>query len=253
MSPSSSRLSRGVPWLRSWAWWCLGVSSLAGVLALCVAMLSVARLLLSEVSWLPPDTVWVPNPLPLHGQLPRFELRDVDGALFGTRQLRGRAYVLQFLPDEGPSGNQHLVTRLSSVERGLVAERMAFRFVVVARPSFTRDEGLARVEGEAGRSGPASWHVLAADTSWEAEVQSMLRAGGLVEGGSSERRSTLLVDQAGGLRGVYDLTESPRAVEALVADARQVFESGPVPALAGLPLDHPHVLGVGCAGERGRY
>ncbi|NTX17224.1 hypothetical protein HUA76_41260 [Myxococcus sp. CA056] len=253
MSPSSSRPSRGATRLRSWAWWCLGVSSLAVLLSLCVAMLSVARLVLSEESWLPADTEWVPNPVPLHGQLPRFELRDMDGALFGTRQLRGRAYVLQFLPEERASSHQHLVTRLSRVERGLEAERIPFRFVVVARPSFARVEGLARVEGEAGGSDRTSWHVLAADTSWEAEVLAMLSAGALVKGDSSQRWSTLLVDQAGGLRGVYDLTESPRVVEALVADARQVSESGPVPALAGLPMDHPHVLGVGCVGERGRY
>ncbi|NVJ25207.1 hypothetical protein HUW62_28680 [Myxococcus sp. AM011] len=253
MSPSSSRPSRGVTWPRSWAWWCLGASSLAVLLALGVAMLSVARLALSEVSWLPADTAWVPNPVPLHGQLPRFELRDVDGALVGTRQLRGQVYVLQFLPEAGASSDQHLVTRLSWVERGLAAERIPFRLVVVARPSFARDEGLARVEGEAGGSGRVSWHVLAADTAWEADVLAMLRAGALVEGDASERRSTLLVDQAGGLRGVYDLAESPRAAEALVADARQVSESGPVPALAGLPGDHPHVLGVGCVGERGRY
>ncbi|MFY2563249.1 hypothetical protein ACN469_36975 [Corallococcus terminator] len=242
----SSRPPRGVACPRSWAWWFLGVSSLAVLLVLCGAMLSVARLVLSEVSWLPADTEWIPNPLPFHGQLPRFELRDVDGASFGTRQLRGRAYVLQFLGEERRSRAQDLVARLSSVEHRLEAEQLPVRFVVVTPHS------LEDVSG----SSPVSWHVLVEDQEWEAEVLTLLRERA-PEQSTQDRfsllRSTLLVDQAGGLRGVYDLTGPARAVEALVADARQVSVSGPVPAVAGLPMDHPHVLGVGCAGAQRRY
>ncbi|WP_163870310.1 hypothetical protein [Myxococcus eversor] len=246
MSLPSSRPPRGIAWLRSCVGWCLGASSLAVVLTLGVAMLSAVKLVLSEVSWLPADTSWVSSPLPLHGQLPRFELQDADGAPFGTRQLRGRAYVLQLPGDEPPSGSHAIVTRLSSVERRLEAERLPLRFVVVTRQPLD----------VVSTSSPASWKVLAEDVAWGVKVLALLREGVPArsgEGGSSLMRSTLLVDQAGGLRGVYDLTSSTRAVDALVADARQVFESGPVPALAGLPMAHPHVLGVGCVGERGRH
>ncbi|WP_338863830.1 hypothetical protein [Myxococcus stipitatus] len=217
-------------------WWGLGVLSLAGVFVLGAAMVAVVRLALSDVSWFPPSTEWVQSPLPFHGQLPRYALHDTEGVEVGTRQLRGHAYVLQFVADDSPSG-----TRLAEAMHRLEARGVSLRFIVMKQRTAKDDP----------RPLSPAWHVVESDGQLESQVRPLLR-----EAAPTDDRvpgATLLVDQAGGLRGVYALASDSRATDALVADAWQLVEAGPVPAVAGAPSDHPHVSGVGCEFEQRRH
>ncbi|AGC48051.1 hypothetical protein MYSTI_06778 [Myxococcus stipitatus DSM 14675] len=215
-------------------WWGLGALSLSGVFVLGAAMVSVARLALSEVHWFPPSTEWVQSPLPFQGQLPRYALHDTEGAEVGTRQLRGHAYVLQFVAPESPLNSSDAVPRLTEVMHRLEARGVSLRFVVLKR----------RTAKDEVRAPPPSWHVVESDGALESQVWPLLREAAPTN--DLHSGATLLVDQAGGLRGVYALAADARAIDALVADAWQLAEAGPVPAVAGLPSNHPHVTGVGC-------
>ncbi|QSQ13162.1 hypothetical protein [Myxococcus landrumensis] len=222
-------------------WWGLGALSLAVVCALGAAMASVARLALSDVSWFPPSTEWVQSPLPFHGQLPRYALHDTEGAEVGTRRLRGHAYVLQFVASAPPPGPRHAVTRLTDVMRRLEARGVSLRFIVMNRLT----------TGNEVRALSPAWHVVESDGALESQVWPLLREAAPAD--DLDSGATLLVDQAGGLRGVYALATDARAIDALVADAWQLVEAGPVPAVAGLPSNHPHVTGVGCELESRRH
>ncbi|WP_342376106.1 hypothetical protein NVS55_33245 [Myxococcus stipitatus] len=222
-------------------WWGLGALSVSGVFVLVAAMASVVRLALSEVSWVPPRTEWVQSPLPFHGQLPRYSLLDTKGAEVGTRQLRGHAYVLQLVATESPPDTRHLVPRLTEVMQRLEARGVSLRFLVLNRLPAGRE---VRVPSP-------GWHVVESDGALELLVWPLLHEAAPTD--DLGPGATLLVDQAGGLRGVYALAADARAIDALVADAWQLAEAGPVPAVAGLPSNHPHVTGVGCELEPRRH
>ncbi|MBZ4419212.1 hypothetical protein [Myxococcus sp. RHSTA-1-4] len=235
------------PHLFEWVRGGLGVLGLVTVLLLCTALGSAIRLALPDAGGGTP-TPWVMSPLPFFGQLSPFELKDAEGSLFGTRRLRGGVYVLQFLSSDSRDEARATLERLSVVWRRLEAERLPVRFVVVDRAP----PGAAHPGDVAGML-PGPWHVLEGGAALEAEVGALLReteAPG--QAGGTRVTPALLVDQAGGLRGVYDLEHEPRRFDALVEDVRCVNECGPVPAVAGLPPGETRVSGAGCQDPRGR-
>ncbi|RYZ41736.1 MAG: hypothetical protein EOO71_10790 [Myxococcaceae bacterium] len=159
-------------------------------------------------------------PPPLYGLLPPFTLRDDQDAPFDTRQLRGQLALLQFASGPDDTGARHFeslpgiqarLKALGAPLQILLVESRPFPPSALAPPShgWMRLWDGAKLESSARRLGQAVLpdDVFAQEQSWTAWV---------------------LVDQAGGVRGFYDLVHDTTAAERLVEDAGCLLTCGPI-------------------------
>ncbi|RKG72842.1 hypothetical protein [Corallococcus terminator] len=162
-------------------------------------------------------------PPPLYGQLPPFTLRSDQGAPFDTRRLRGHLALLQFASGPDDTGARHFES-LPGIQARLKDLGVPLQVVLVeSRPVPPSDlpppshgwrrlwDG-ARLESSARRLGQAVLpaDAFAEDLPWTAWV---------------------LVDQAGGVRGFYDLLHDTTAAGRLVEDAGCLLTCGPIAVL----------------------
>ncbi|WP_147446798.1 hypothetical protein [Corallococcus sp. CA047B] len=170
-------------------------------------------------------------PPPLYGQLPPFTLRDDQGAPFDTRQLRGHLSLLQFASGPEGAGARHFES-LPGIQARLKVLGVPLQVVLVeSRPVPPSDPSPpshgwrrlwdgAELESSARRLGQAVLpdDVFTREQAWTAWV---------------------LVDQAGGVRGFYDLIHDTTAAGRLVEDAGCLLTCGPIAVIATLTTQAP--------------
>jgi protein SCO1 len=154
-----------------------------------------------------------PPPPPVLRQLPRFELVGSNGKPFGSDELRGHVYVVNFFFTDCTSLCPTLMKGMARLQERYREEKLdSIRLVsITADPERDTPERLRQAEGEYGVD-PARWALL---TGSRERVRDLAVTGFQVALGEPERTGAglldiahsgkiLLVDPAGRLRGYYD-------------------------------------------------
>jgi protein SCO1 len=154
-----------------------------------------------------------PPPPPVLRQLPRFELVGSNGKPFGSDELRGHVYVVNFFFTDCTSLCPTLMKGMARLQQRYRDENLdSIRLVsITADPERDTPERLRQAEGEYGVD-PARWVLL---TGPRDRIRELAVTGFQVALGEPDRNEAglldiahsgkiLLVDSAGALRGYYD-------------------------------------------------
>lgn len=158
-----------------------------------------------------------PPPPPVIGQLPAFRLTDSLGQPFGSAELEGQVYVVDFIFTRCASICPLLTAAMSRLDRRYVDEGIeGIRLLsVTVDPDYDTPEVL-RDYGDAHRIDPARWTLL---TGPESEIRELVTGGFKTAIGEPRASGDnlidiahsgkfVLVDGRGGIRGYYDTDES---------------------------------------------
>jgi hypothetical protein len=198
-----------------------------------------------------PVTTWVVSSVPVHGRLPSFELTDERGEPFGSRQLRGGIYLLQFTSSAEPLLARATRDRLAVLQAHLAAAGVTASLLAVdtAIPTQAHRERLEDTREAAA----ARWYVLrGAVAPLLEQVLALVPPELGREQATNEpvwARYTVLVDQSGAVRGFFDREGDTHVLNKLVEDVRCVRECGPVPAVAGA-MPGTRIEGASCGTEQ---
>jgi protein SCO1/2 len=175
----------------------------------------------------------LPPPLPVLGELPRFELTDQEGRPFGTRELEGRAWVASFIFTRCATVCPAVTARMARVQGRTRQLAPAFHLVSFSvDPEFDTPERLAAY-ARAHRASPRLWSFLTgAEPAVRAAVVDGMKIamerqrgpGGGFEG-VLHGSALVLVDQRGRVRGAYDSSDDV-ALDRLVRDAGLLVNRG---------------------------
>jgi len=154
-----------------------------------------------------------PPPPPVLRQLPRFELVGSNGKPFGSDELRGHVYVVNFFFTDCTSLCPTLMKGMARLQQRYREENLdSIRLVsITVDPEHDTPARLRQAESDYGVD-PARWRLL---TGPRDRIRDLAVAGFQVAVGEPERTDAglldiahsgkiLLVDPAGGLRGYYD-------------------------------------------------
>jgi len=166
----------------------------------------------------------VPEPPPVLGAVPQFELTDERGRPFGSRELAGRVWIASFIFTRCPAVCPAITRQMARIQGRARSLEPALHLV-----SFSVDpdhDTAARLADYARshRASPRMWTFL---TGPVGEVQATVEQGLRVSMGTGGDRSPesishgthlVLVDGDGRIRGYYD-PEAPDVVDRVVAHA----------------------------------
>ncbi|MCY1033071.1 hypothetical protein OV207_16485 [Corallococcus sp. BB11-1] len=155
-------------------------------------------------------------PPPMYGLLPSFELRDEQGRPLGSRQLHGRLTLVQF--SSNPDARR--LDFLRRIQERLKAMEIPVQVVIVMSPASPAAERQAMPQGW--------WRVWDGDGLTAATRELGQKA--LPDDAESRGRpwnAVVLVDQLGGMRGVYGPGRDEQTAERLVEDTRCLRACGP--------------------------
>ena len=116
----TSRLLRGRALPLNLLRWGLEAAGLVMLVVVGSAMISAVRLALADGGE-ESVTRWEVSPVPVYGQLAPFELEDERGEPYGTRQLRGGVYILQFTSSADERLARLAVERIALLQAHLAA------------------------------------------------------------------------------------------------------------------------------------
>src|SRR5947209_2545226 len=164
-----------------------------------------------------------------YGSVPEFELVNQDGKTFGSRELRGKIWVADFIYTTCPGPCPMISSRMSELQK-------PFEKTDVHLVSFTVDPAkdtpqVLRGYAEKLQAEPGRWDFL---TGPQSTIYNLSRDGFklAVSDGSEEKgipvHSTrmILVDRHGAIRG-YDDAAGVDAVTKLVADTTHLLREQP--------------------------
>jgi protein SCO1/2 len=156
----------------------------------------------------------LPNPLPVLGQVPDFSFIDENEKTFGSRDLKGKVYIANFMFTSCQTSCPLLLKRVQKVQhriRGVIDRAAIVSFTVdpeVDTPKVLYDKAREY------KANPNVWRFL---TSTKEEVKNLLIDGFKVPMGEKELAGSVwdvahsnklvLVDQKGQIRGYYDTTD----------------------------------------------
>jgi len=184
----------------------------------------------------------MPEPLPVLGQVPEFELTDHWGRPFGSKDLRGRAWVANFIFTRCPTVCPMFTAKMGRIQhrsRGLLNQLHLVSFSV--DPDYDTPERLAEYARK-HRASARAWSFL---TGPLGDIEPVVIGGlkvamgrgdpgahGLTEGdlgGIFHGSHFVLVDPQGRIRGYYDSNDAD-AVDRVLADAGQLLNQEPATA-----------------------
>jgi len=156
----------------------------------------------------------LPNPLPILGEVPEFSFIDENDKSFGTRDLKGKVYIANFMFTSCQTACPLLLKKVQKVQhrlRGVIDRAAILSFTVdpkVDRPS------VLFAKAREYKANPNVWRFL---TSTEEEVKKLLVDGFKVPMGDKElagnvwdvahSNKLVLVDQKGRIRGYYSIED----------------------------------------------
>jgi protein SCO1 len=194
-----------------------------------VALASAACVVVLAVGLLRPRA----QPLEQLGALPSFTFTRQDGQPFGLEQLKGRAWVANFIFTRCPTVCPVFTQQMARVQKQTaeLGERLQLVSFSVD-PQHDTPERLAAYAEKYGAQ-PARWSFLTGDYT---QLQRTIVDGFKVAmGRASDDESDVagifhgshfvLVDRTGEVRGYYN-SEHPDAVERLLRDARRLVDGG---------------------------
>jgi protein SCO1/2 len=145
----------------------------------------------------------LPAPLPTIKALPNYELTNGFGKPFGSKILKGRVYIANFMTTKASAEQQVEMDKIQKRVRGLGQK--------VALISFTLDpvndtpDVLYKYAREK-RANPFVWTFLTGEKS---AVENLIVEGfGIPSLESSHAEKLVVVDQSGNIRGYYDPTKN---------------------------------------------
>jgi protein SCO1 len=173
-----------------------------------------------------------PPPPPVLRQLPRFELVGSNGKPFGSDDLRGHVYVVNFFFTDCTSLCPTLMKGMARLQERYRDEKLdSIRLVsITADPERDTPERLREAERSYGVD-PARWVLL---TGPRDRIRDLAVTGFQVALGEPDRTEAglldiahsgkiLLVDPAGGLRGYYD--SDPMGLDEAFWRSKRVLET----------------------------
>lgn len=164
-----------------------------------------------------------------YGTVPPFQLTNQDGQPFGTEQLSGKVWIVDFIFSTCPGPCPMISSRMADLQKPL--EKTDVRLVsVTVDPEKDTPEVLRgyadKLGAQAGR-----WDFL---TGPKAAIYDLSRAGfklpvsedGDQPGVPVHTTRAVLVDRSGVIRGYYDVL-APDTLTKLVADTHQLLRERP--------------------------
>jgi protein SCO1/2 len=155
----------------------------------------------------------VPEPPPVLGQVPAFELTAADGKPFGSRELAGRVYVVNFFFTQCPSICPALMQSMAELAKQLDARKIEGIDLVSISvdPDQDTPERLSEYGARIGAAAPR-WHLLTGD---RAAIVDLAEHGLKVPAGEKPAAEAnpyeiahtgkfVLVDARGRIRGYYE-------------------------------------------------
>lgn len=171
----------------------------------------------------------LPKPPPVIGQVATFALTDQHGEPFGTADLRGKAWVANFIFTRCPTVCPTFTAKMASIQhrsRGLGDALHLVSFSV--DPSYDTPARLLEYAKQ-HKASPRVWSFLTGplDTIKATVVDGLKVAmGGNITDGNFEGifhgSHFVLVDPEGRIRGYYESTD-PEAIDRLLQDAGTVL------------------------------
>ncbi len=167
--------------------------------------------------------------LPKLGSVPPFQLTDQNGQPFGSKQLRGKIWMADFIYTTCPGPCPMISSRMSETQKPL-------RDTDVKLVSFSVDPAhdtpaVLRGYAEKLQAQPGRWEFLTGnkDTIYRLSRDGFKLAVGAEDNGQPIHSTrVILVDRQGIIRGYYDATAAD-AVTRLLADTNHLLREQPAP------------------------
>jgi protein SCO1 len=173
-----------------------------------------------------------PEPLPVFGTLPAFQLTDQDGRSFGSKDLQGHVWAAGFIFTRCPTICPAIMTTMGKVQKRARGIEQGFRLVSFSvDPTFDSPEKLAAYARQ-HRVSPRMWKLLTGplETVRETVVGSMKIA--MTDAPPETDFASVfhgthfvLVDQQSRIRGYYRSNDED-VVDRLLHDATMLVNRG---------------------------
>jgi len=165
------------------------------------------------------------------GSVPQFQLTNQDGQPFGSAQLNGKIWIVDFIFSTCPGPCPMISSRMSELQRPLENSDVHLVSVTVDPEKDTPE--VLRGYAEKLHARPGRWDFL---TGPKATIYDLSRSGFKLPvsedsdqpGVPAHSTRAVLVDRRGTIRGYYDVT-APDAVTKLLADTSQLLREQPAP------------------------
>ena len=161
-----------------------------------------------------------PDPLPVYYDAPAFSLTDQDGRPFRSDDLRGKAWVADFIFTTCPGACPKMTMKMSGLQKAIPTRDVHFVSFTVDPERDTPE--VLKHYAQNYDADPARWHFLtgAKPALFETAAGLKLTAAPAGQFGPEivHAEKFLLVDGAGRVRGIYDSGDE-QDLKKLAADA----------------------------------
>ncbi len=166
-----------------------------------------------------------------YGTVPAFQLTNQNGQPFGSTELNGKIWIVDFIFSTCPGPCPMISSRMSELQRPLENSDVHLVSVTVDPEKDTPE--VLRGYAEKLHARPGRWDFL---TGPKATIYDLSRSGFKLPvsedsdqpGVPAHSTRAVLVDRRGTIRGYYDVT-APDAVTKLLADTSQLLREQPAP------------------------
>ena len=164
-----------------------------------------------------------------YGTVPAFELTNQNGQPFGTEQLNGKIWIVDFIFSTCPGPCPMISSRMSELQKPL--EKTDVQLVSITVDPEKDTPEVLRGYAEKLEAQPGRWDFL---TGPKATIYDLSRSGFKLPvsedsdqpGVPAHSTRAVLVDRRGTIRGYYDVL-APDALAKLTADANQLLREQP--------------------------
>ena len=161
-----------------------------------------------------------------YGKVPEFTLINQDGKNFGSADLRGKIWIVDFIYTTCPGPCPMISSRMSELQQPL--EKTDVHLVSFTVDSAKDTPQVLQTYAERLHAEPGRWDFL---TGAQSTIYNLSRNGfklaiGEAKGVPIHSTRMILVDRHGAIRGYYDAAE-PDAVTKLVADTTHLLREQP--------------------------
>lgn len=166
-----------------------------------------------------------------YGTVPAFQLTNQNNQPFGTEQLDGKIWIVDFIFSTCPGPCPLISSRMSELQKPLENTDVHLVSVTVDPEKDTPE--VLRGYAEKLNAEPGRWDFL---TGPKAAIYDLSRTGFKLPvsedsdqpGVPAHSTRAVLVDRRGSIRGYYDVT-APDTLTKLVADTHQLLRQQPAP------------------------
>ena len=174
----------------------------------------------------------LPEPLPALSRVADFELTDLRGEPYGTKQLKNLMWVAAPICTGCPDQVEGLGKRLFKIQHRSRGVGKRFRMVGITRDPERDSPKMLQTWGSGLRFSPRMWTLLTGPKAHTETVLRNLFGSPAVEAklpgtlpGIEDRFKVALVDVGGQIRGYYDI-RTDAGLESLLSAMRMVINRG---------------------------